>query len=171
MRLHIAQSLSTECHRPSSNFSCNRFLWSTRQLSTCFPCLYIGMVNRVFFYNGFLLIFFSIFISEFPKKTNNTRNDRYFHVDCARPLQRGPAPTSGRINRRRWFPLARGSAADLPFLCRTETKLATFVKILIMFWRCFSRCLFNINACRPCCVHLCSLVCCYLIYCVTRSGM
>lgn len=60
-------SLSTECHWPLSD-SVAKFCEVPLNFLPVFPCLNLGMVNRVFFYDTFLLIFFSIFISDFLKQ-------------------------------------------------------------------------------------------------------
>lgn len=59
--IDIAQSHSTECH---SHIHCLNIL-STLRLSTHIPCLYIGMVNRVFFIIRFSFDIFLNFISDF----------------------------------------------------------------------------------------------------------
>ena len=58
-----------------SHFPLNVIIFPQLQPSEKYPStfylfsfsIYIRMINRVFFYNTFLLIFFSIFISDFPK--------------------------------------------------------------------------------------------------------
>lgn len=141
-----------------------------------FPCLYLGMVNRVFFYDNFLLIFFSIFISDFLKQIAGMIGTSILTVyqghirnaSLKSSATAGLCLTTGCERKRRSWIRASFLGSELIsfFSFYYQDQTCNICENFDNVLKCVSQCLFRIITCRLCCVMLCHLVS-YPIYCVT----